>query len=137
MSTTFCTDEDVYLRAPLAGDALARVNTLRAARSVTATTVDAYRVEARRQVLLALSARGVAESEIAVQSALLDPEAHLAAALLFEAASVRTDAVQGMVDVFSSQATLHRARYAESIAAAQPLGEGLLPRGRVFAWGRA
>lgn len=134
--TTWSSDADVYLRAPLVGEALVRVNALRAARSVAATDVEAYREEAQRLILVALAGRGIAEGQIAHAAALLDPEALLAAALLFEAASVRNDAVAGQVDVFAAQGRTLRARYDRAMATANPLGQGLRPRGRTFTWGR-
>lgn len=136
MSTTWSADADVYFRAPLVGDALTRVNSLRTRASVAVTTVDAYRVEAQRQILVALAGRGIAEADISYTAALLDPEALLAAALLFEAAAIRDDAVAGQVDVFSAQARTYRARFNTSLAAANPLGSTLRPTGRSFSWGR-
>lgn len=146
MTTTYATDDDVYLRSPLVGAALVRVNALRAEASaasvaaggaaIAATTVDAYRVEAQRQILALLLGRGITEGMIGNAAALLEPEALLCAALLFEAASVRDDAVQGQVDVFAGQGRTARAKYNNALASANPLGASTRPTGRTFTWGR-
>jgi hypothetical protein len=130
------TDSAVYLRAPLVGDALARVNALRVPRGVPAVALSEYSAEAERQVLQALASRGISEGEITAPEALVTATAHLAAALVFEAASVRNDAVSGLVDVFASQARVHRERYLAELLAAQPQGPSVRPRGASFTWWR-
>lgn len=136
MTTTWSEDLDVYFRAPLAGEALVRVNALRTRASVAVTTVDAHRVEAQRLILVALAAQGIPEGEVANTAALLDPEALLAAALVFEAASVRDDAVAGQVDVFAAQGRTLRARFTRAMATVNPRGQATRPRGTSFGWGR-
>ena len=139
MSTTYSTDDDVHMRAPLVGKALARVNAMRADSSLSVTTLDAYRVEAQAQILLDLQARGIESSRIVNTAALRVPEAYLAAALLFEAASVRDDkgsVVNGQLDVFAAQARVTRAAYAREISTARPLGTDALGQGSSFSWER-
>lgn len=136
MTTTFATDAQVYARAPLVGKGLERVNVELVAASQSATTLDAYRVEAKRQILEALLARGIAEGDVGNPAALQDPEVCLAAALLFEAATIRDDAAQGQVDVFAGQAKRWRRAYESAIAAVNPVATDTRPEGSSFSWER-
>jgi hypothetical protein len=136
MTTTYATDAQVYARAPLVGKGLERVNVELVAASQSATTLDAYRVEAKRQMLEGLLARGITEADIGNPTALQDPEACLTAALVFEAAAIRDDAAQGQVDVFAGQAKRWRAAYEKAIASASPVATDVRPEGSSFTWER-
>lgn len=136
MTTTFATDAQVYARAPLVGKGLERINVELVAASQSATTLDAYRVEAKRQLLESLLARGITEGSIGNPTALQDPEVCLAAALVFEAAAIRDDAAQGQVDVFAGQAKRWRKAYEVAIASASPVATDTRPEGSSFTWER-
>lgn len=135
MTTTYSTDAQVYTRSPLAGKGLARVNAERADLSLAALTLDDYRVEASRVMLLDLAAAGIALADITDTTALLDPEVCLTLALVFEAATIRQDEQQGPVDVFAGQAKRWRAAYDATLAKARPV-EGVRSVGSSFSWDR-
>lgn len=135
MSTTYSTDAEVYLRAPLVGKALARVNAERTDASQSATDLDTYRVEAQRQLLIDLAARGIASDAITDTAALREPEVCLAAALLFEAATIRSDAQTATPDVFGAQAKRWRAAYESALSSARPTSS-VKSEGQSFEWER-
>lgn len=135
MSTTYSTDAEVYLRAPLVGKALARVNAERTDASQSATDLDTYRVEAQRQLLVDLAARGITSDAITNTAALREPEVCLAAALLFEAATIRSDAQTATPDVFGAQAKRWRAAYESALTSARPT-DGVKSNGQSFEWER-
>ena len=90
MTTTYSTDAQVYARSPLAASALSAVNATLTAASQSPTTLDAYRVEAQRQILLYLRGQGItAQSQVTRPEDLQEPEIALALALLYEAAAQR------------------------------------------------
>ena len=137
---TYSTDADV--RGPcgsvLADEALRAVNAARATRSLDATTLDAYRVEAKRQILIALRLRGILDVDISRPADLLAPEVALTIALLCESllqhvASPRAPAATS--DTYAQGAAYWRARYDMLIAAASPI-DGQRGAGRSFAWDR-
>ena len=135
MSTTYSTDAEVYLRAPLVGKALARVNAERTDASQSATDLDTYRVEAQRQILLDLAARDITADAITDTDSLREPEVCLAAALLFEAATIRGDQQSPTPDVFGAQAKRWRDAYESALAAARPT-TGVRSAGQSFSWDR-
>ncbi len=133
--STFSTDEQVYLRAPLCLAALDRINAERATKSISATTLQTYREEAQRQLREALVARGIVERLITDTTTLREPEVCLTAALLFEAATVRSAPQTAQPDVFATAVPVWRAAYATALAAVRitPLDR---PKGASFEWGR-
>lgn len=135
MSTTYSTDAEVYLRAPLVGKALARVNAERTDASLSTTDLDTYRVEAQRQLLIDLAARGITSDAITDTAALREPEVCLAAALLFEAATIRGDQQSPTPDVFGAQAARWRAAYESALSSARPTS-GVKSEGQSFSWER-
>lgn len=136
MTTTWSTDAQVYDRSPLAASALAGVNASLTAASQAATTLDAYRVEAQRQILIHLRSRGITDvAQITRTADLQEPEIALALALLYEAAAQRVNPRGGTLDLFAQQAVLWRASYRESIATAAPIN-GVRSTGSSFTWGR-
>lgn len=140
MTTTYSTDDDV--RGPcgsvLADQALVAVNTARAKLSQAATTLDAYRVEAQRQILITLRLRGILDTDISRPADLLAPEVALTIALLCESLlqHAPTRAVpNATADTFAQGAAYWRARYNVLIAAASPI-DGRRGAGRSFSWDR-
>ena len=140
MTTTYSTDADV--RGPcgsvLADEALRAVNAARATRSLDATTLDAYRVEAKRQILIALRLRGILDVDISRPADLLAPEVALTIALLCESLlqHVPTGRVpNATADTYAQGAAYWRERYDALYAAASPL-DGQRGAGRSFRWDR-
>lgn len=140
MTTTYSTDDDV--RGPcgsvLADQALVAVNAARAKLSQSATTIDAYRVEAQRQILIALRLRGILSTDITRPADLLAPEVALTIALLCESllqhVATRTQ-TNATADTFAQGAAYWRERYAALIDAASPI-DGQRGGGRSFTWDR-
>lgn len=140
MTTTYSTDADV--RGPcgsvLADEALRAINAARANRSLDATTLDAYRVEAQRQILIALRLRGILDVDISRPADLLAPEVALTIALLCESLLQHTPskgAPAATADTYAQGAAYWRARYDMLIAAAAPI-DGQRGAGRSFSWDR-
>lgn len=139
MTATYATDAQIQLRSSFGSDALAAVNAARSRRSESATTLDAYRVEAQRQILVALRSRepAVLAADITRPDDLIESEVCLALALLCEAATQRGQSrEQTTVDLFGQEAARWRERYAIAIAAASPI-DGVRGVGRSFGWSRA
>lgn len=136
MTTTYSTDAQVYARVPLVAKALARVNAERTSASLSAATLDDYRVEAQTLLQRDLSARGVETTAIVDTTSLMEPERLLAAVLVFEAAMVRSDGRAGVPDVFGDAAKTWRALYETALATARPRGSDVLPEGSTFTWER-
>lgn len=141
MTTTYSTDDDV--RGPcgsvLADEALAAINAARSRRSLSATTLETYRTEAQRQILIVLRLRGILETDISRPSDLLASEVALTIALLCESLlqHAPTRAVpNATADTFAQGASYWRERYETLIAAASPI-DGRRGAGRSFAWNRA
>ena len=135
MTTTYATDEQVYLRAPLVGKGLARINAERTDASLSTTDLDTYRVEAQRLILEALLSRGITTDQITDTASLREPEVCLAAALVFEAATIRGEPQTGTPDVFATQARHWRAAYDRAMASVQPRSD-VVQSGMGFTWGR-
>jgi len=136
VTTTYATDAQVYDRSPLAASALAAVNATLTAGGQSTTTLDAYRVEAKRQILIALRLKGIlTEAQISRPADLQEPEICLALALLYEASAQRVNPRAGAQDLFAQNALLWRDTYVRSLAAAAPVS-GVKPAGRSFSWGR-
>lgn len=136
MTTTWSTDANVYDRSPLAASALAAVNATLTAASQSVTTLDAYRVEAQRQALIALRAKGITDTaQISRTTDLQEPEVCLALGLLYEAAAQRVNPRSGAQDLFAQNSLLWRASYERSMAAAAPI-DGIKATGNSFSWGR-
>ena len=140
MTTTFATDDDV--RGPcgslLADQALVAINAARAKLSQSATSIDTYRVEAKRQILIALRLRGIAEADISRAADLLAPEVALTIALLCESLLQHTPsrgAPNATADTFAQGAAYWRERYSALIDAASPI-DGRRGEGRSFSWSR-
>lgn len=136
MTTTWSTDAQVYDRSPLAASALAAVNATLTAASQSTTTLDAYRVEAQRQILIALRAKGIYDqTQVSRGTDLQEPEVCLALALLYEAAAQRVNPRGGAQDLFAQNAFYWRERYVPALAAAAPIS-GQRTAGSSFSWGR-
>lgn len=136
MTTTWSTDPQVYDRSPLAASALAAVNAALTAGGQSTTTLDAYRVEAQRQILIYLRNRGLNNTALITRTTdLQEPEIALALALLYEAAAQRVNPRQGQIDLFAQNALQWRAYYKESVAIAAPTA-GIRSPGCSFSWGR-
>ena len=136
MTTTYSTDAQVYARSPLAASALSAVNATLTAASQSPTTLDAYRVEAQRQILLYLRGQGItAQSQVTRPEDLQEPEIALALALLYEAAAQRVNPRAGTIDIFAQNAIYWRDEYKRTIAAAAPIS-GVRALGKSFTWGR-
>lgn len=131
MTTTYATDAQVKLRAPLVVPALIAATPS----GGTAPTLDDYRVEAQRQLLLALRAKGIESTDITREDDLREPEVCLTAALVFEAAcQLRARGQQGITpDLYASQAEFWRALYRDAIDAAAPV-DGIKSEGPTFEW---
>lgn len=137
--TTYSTDAQVQLRSSFASEALAAVNAARARRSESATTLEAYRDEAKRQILVALRSRepSITAADITRPDDLIESEVCLTLALLCESATQRGQSQQQTtVDLFGQEAARWRERYALALAAASPV-DGVRGTGRGFSWGRA
>ena len=140
MTTTYSTDTDV--RGPcgsvLADEALRAVNAARATRSLDATTLDAYRVEAQRQILIALRLRGILDVDITRPADLLAPEVALTIALLCESLLQHVPtgrAPNATADTYAQGAAYWREKHDKLIAAASPI-DGQRGAGRSFRWDR-
>lgn len=139
MTTTYATDAQIQLRSSFGSDALAAINAARARRSESATTLDAYRVEAQRQILVALRSRdpSILPEDITRPDDLIESEVCLSLALLCEAATQKgASRDQTTVDLFGQEAARWRERYDLAIAQASPV-DGIRGVGRSFAWSRA
>jgi hypothetical protein len=136
MTTTWSTDAQVYARSPLAASALAAVNATLTVGGQATTSLNAYRVEAQRQILIALRPRGITdETQVSRPEDLQEPEICLALALLFEASGQRVNPRQGAQDLFAQNAILWRETYKNALAAAAPV-DGVRSVGSSFSWGR-
>ena len=113
--STYSTDDQLLLRVPLCVSALQRINAERAKIALGATTLLAYRTEAQRQLQDDLGARGVDVSLIADVNTLREPEVCLTAALLFEAATVRSAPQTAQPDVFATASIVWRDAYGVAI----------------------
>lgn len=137
---TYSTDSDV--RGPcgsvLADQALAAINAARARLSQDATTLEVYRTEAQRQILIALRLRGILSEDISRPGDLLAPEVALTIALLCESllqhVATRT-APNATADTYAQGAAYWRERYTALIAAASPI-DGQRGAGRSISWDR-
>lgn len=142
---TTATDAQVRLRAPIADEALAAINAARVRRVAVdsiaraALTIEDFRDEAYRQILVALRSRepSITAADITRPDDLIEAEVCLTVALLCEATSQRgASANQQTVDVFGQEAVRWRAYYVTALAAASPV-DGVRGQGRSFSWGRA
>ena len=141
---TTATDAQVRLRAPIADEALAAINAARVRRVAVdaiarpALTIESYRDEAYRQILIALLSRepSITTSDITRPDALTESEVCLTVALLCEAASQKgASTTQQALDLFGQEALRWRAMYDRAISAASPI-DGVRGTGRSFTWGR-
>jgi len=141
--TTTATDAQVRLRSPLADEALAAINAARARRVAVdsiarpALTLESFRDEAYRQILIVLRGRDITAADITRPDDLTEPEVCLTVALLCEAASQRgVSASQSTADLFGQEAVRWRGYYDRSISTAAPI-DGRRGTARRFSWGRA
>lgn len=134
---TTSTDAQVRLRSTIADEAIAAVNVARARRSITpALTLENYRDEAYRQILIDLRAKDIFPADITRPDDLIDAEASLTIALACEAASQRGQSQQQTtVDLFAQEALRWREMYSRAIAKASPV-DGLKGHGVTFRWER-
>lgn len=136
MTTTYATDEQVKLRSVFAAPALVAVNTARVAAGDSATTLDAYRVEAQAEVLRRLAARGIARGDINNPDGLTAAEVAFTLWLLFTAAAGRPNTRNpGAVDLYAQNAEVWAAAADAEMARAVPVSN-TRPAGRSFSWGR-
>ena len=103
-----------------------------------ALTLETYRDEAYRQILIALLSRepSITTEDITRPAALIESEVCLTVALLCEAASQKgASTTQQALDLFGQEALRWRSMYDRAISAASPV-DGIRGTGRSFGWGR-
>jgi len=136
MTTTFTTDEQVKLRSPLVSAAVSAINAALVAAGDTATSLDAYRVEAQRQILEAFAAQGIVAAQVTNAEGVREAEVTLALALVFEAAMQRPNPRNpGAVDLYAQNAERWRVAAEAALAKARPVAYQR-PHGGSFEWGR-
>tara|TARA_R110000868_G_scaffold187446_1_gene429971 strand:- start:318 stop:710 length:393 start_codon:yes stop_codon:yes gene_type:complete len=125
------TDAQLRTRSHLCDEALAAINAQRTRRSLTAATLTEFRSEAYRLILIALRSRepSIEAADITRPDDLIDAECAGTLALLFGAASSRSD------DVFALAAAWWQARHDSALASASPI-DGVRGTGRSFSWSR-
>lgn len=136
MTTTFSTDDQVKLASVLASSALAAVNAARAAAGDSATTLDAFRVEAQLDVYQRLAARGIPSGSVNNPDGLTAAEVALTLWRLFRAAASRPNQRNpGAVDIYAQNAEVWAGEAETEMARSVPV-LNLKPAGRGFGWGR-
>ena len=133
MTTTYCTDAEIDATDTLARTALAAFSQAAVDRGDAAVTdYDALRVEAKRQLLIDLGARGITEGMVSDPAQLEVPEGCLVLANLFDAVGQWNGTVP---DVYVQKGSRYRQRYEALIARVNPRLEER-PVGASFEWGR-
>lgn len=133
MTTTYSTDAQVNARDTLGYVALSVYSAAAVARGESAiTTYDALRVEAKRQILIALRGRGITESDITDSEALQTVEEALTLALLFAAVAQWTN---DQPDIYALKAAQYRKLYDDEIGTVNPISN-VRGSGSSFSWGR-
>lgn len=136
MTTTFSTDDQVKLASVFAAPALAAVNAARAAAGDSATTLDAYRVEAQSTIYRRLATRGIAQSDVNNPTGLTAAEVAFSLWLLFRAAMSRPNPRNpGSVDLYAQNMELWAAEAEKEMGAAVPI-VNVRPTGMSFGWER-
>ena len=135
MTTTWATDAQLVSRCVLAPTALSAYSDayVAALGGSAITTFDIWRVEAQRQILLALRSRGILGGDVTRAEDLRHVEIALALALLFESVAQFT----GVADreLYAQQSEYWRSAYERDLASAAPV-DGVRPTGASFEWGR-
>lgn len=133
MSATYATDAQVDATDTLARTALSAYSVAAVDRGASAVTdYDALRVEAQRQILIDLAARGILQAEITDTSMLELVEVSLVLANLFESVGQWNGQTP---DVYVMKGQKYRARYEQLVAKVNPRF-GQRPMGSSFEWFR-
>ncbi len=139
MTATYSTNQQVVQRCPLVLSALASINAGLTAGSYTVITLDTLRVEAQRQILVALERRDppITSGSISRPTDLQEAEIALTIALACEGVQQRVSVARGAMqpETYSQQAEYWRVQYEREITAARPV-DGVKGIGNTFSWGR-
>jgi hypothetical protein len=131
--STYSTDDQIDATDTLAREALEAFSAAAVRRSAPPVTdYEDLRTEAKRQILMALAARGISEGQITDPAPLELVEVSLTLANLFQSVGQWSGTIP---DVYVLKSQQYRALYAGQIATVNPR-TAQRPTGRSFGWNR-